>query len=39
MNTVQEIEDKNGIDFGERPFEGGHEILPDTLRELLLNLN
>jgi len=39
MNIVQEIEDKNGIDFGERSFEGGHEILPDTLRELLLNLN
>ncbi|MFN0036555.1 MAG: alpha/beta hydrolase [Saprospiraceae bacterium] len=39
MNTVQEIETKNGIDFGERSFEGGHEILPDTLRELLLNLN
>lgn len=39
MNSVQEIEDKNGIDFGERSFEGGHEILPDTLRELLLNLN
>jgi predicted esterase len=39
MNMVQEIEDKNGIDFGERPFEGGHEILPDTLRELLEKLN
>lgn len=39
MHTVQEIETKNGIDFGERSFEGGHEILPDTLRELLINLN
>lgn len=39
MTTVQEIETKNGIDFGERSFEGGHEILPDTLRDLLLNLN
>ncbi len=39
MNLVQEIEDKNGIDFGEVSFEGGHEILPDTLRELLVNLN
>jgi len=39
MSTVQEIEKKNDIDFGERSFEGGHEILPDTLRELLLNLN
>ena len=39
INTVQEIEDKNGIDFGEQSFEGGHEILPDTLRELLLKLN
>jgi predicted esterase len=39
MLMVQEIEDKNGIDFGERSFEGGHEILPDTLLELLKNLN
>jgi predicted esterase len=39
MNAVQEIETKNGIDFNERSFEGGHEILPDTLRELLQNLN
>lgn len=39
LNTVQEIESKNGIDFSERSFEGGHEILPDTLRQMLLNLN
>ena len=39
MNSVQEIEDKNGIDFGERSFEGGHEILPDTLLEMLKNIN
>ena len=39
MSMVQEIESKNGIDFGERQFEGGHEILPDTLKELLRKLN
>jgi predicted esterase len=38
-SAVQAIEHKNGIDFGEKPFEGGHEILPDTLRELLSSLN
>lgn len=39
IHKVQEIEDKNGIDFGERSFEGGHEILPETLREMMKNLN
>lgn len=39
MTMVQSIEDKNGIDFGGRQFEGGHEILPDTLKELLRKLN
>ncbi len=39
INAVHDLESKNGIDFGERSFEGGHEILPDTLKELLLNLN
>lgn len=37
--TVQDIETKNGIDFGEQSFEGGHEILPDTLQDLLSKLN
>jgi len=39
MNTVQDIEDKNDIDFGERSFEGGHEILPETLKEMMQNFN
>jgi predicted esterase len=39
LSAVQEIEDKSGIDFGEQSFEGGHEILPETLRQMLLNLN
>ena len=39
IESIHEIENKNGIDFDERSFEGGHEILPDTLRDLLQNLN
>lgn len=33
--TVQEIEHKNGIDFQEQSFEGGHEIPDATLQDLL----
>lgn len=39
MTSLQEIEAKNDIDFGEQRFEGGHEILPKTLQEMLRNLN
>ena len=39
LGSVQEIEDKNGIDFEEKGFEGGHEILPETLRSLIQQLN
>ena len=38
LATVQEIEDKNGLDFEEQTFDGGHEIPSETLRQLMLNL-
>jgi predicted esterase len=39
MAVVEEIEQKNEVDFDERSFEGGHEILPDTLLEFIKNMN
>ncbi|MCB0527271.1 MAG: hypothetical protein KDC61_18540 [Saprospiraceae bacterium] len=39
LSTLQQIEDKNGVDFGEQSFEGGHEIPGDVLRRLSQNLN
>lgn len=38
LSVVHEIENKNGVDFDEKPFEGGHEIPSETLRQLMLNL-
>lgn len=35
LAMVQEIEAKNDIDFQEKTFEGGHEMLEHVLRELL----
>jgi predicted esterase len=35
LSGVQDIEARNGIDFEEQPFEGGHEIQIDMLREIL----
>lgn len=39
ISSVEEIEKKNNVDFDERTFEGGHEILPDTLLEFIKNMN
>lgn len=39
MAVVSEIETKNGVDFDERQFSGGHEIPNDVLREFLNKLN
>lgn len=39
LSLLQEIEDKNGVDFGEKSFEGGHEIPSDVLENLSRNLN
>ena len=39
LSTLQEIEDKNGVDFGEKSFDGGHEIPSDVLHKLSQNLN
>jgi len=35
MVAVQEMERKNGIDFGEHVFDGAHEIPAATLQDLL----
>ncbi|MDX2134882.1 MAG: hypothetical protein SFV52_08855 [Saprospiraceae bacterium] len=35
IHEVQDMEARHGIDFQETPFEGGHEIDPETLRNLL----
>jgi len=39
LSVLQEIEDKNGVDFEEQSFDGGHEIPSEALRQLMLNLN
>lgn len=39
LASVQDIEAKNGIDFGEQRFEGGHEIQPEVLQSLMRKLN
>lgn len=39
MNTVEEIERKNGIDFDEKSFDGGHEIPRETLEALIKQFN
>lgn len=39
MDILQKIEDKNGVDFQDTSFEGGHEIPPDELRAFLKRLN
>lgn len=36
---LQEIEENSGLDFEESPFNGGHEIPHDALRDLLEKLN
>ncbi len=36
---LHEIEAQSGVDFEEKPFEGGHEIPGDALRDLLQKLN
>jgi predicted esterase len=38
LSTVQSIESKNGIDFGEHAYDGGHEIPGDQLRALLAKM-
>lgn len=39
IDQLQEIEESNGIDFGESTFEGGHEIPAGALQDLLEKLN
>lgn len=39
LATVQDIEDKNGVDFEETRFAGGHDIPDKALRDLLKKLN
>jgi predicted esterase len=39
LSTLEAIEQKNQVDFSERSFEGGHEILPDTLLDFIKNMN
>ncbi len=39
LSSVEEIEQKHQVDFDERTFEGGHEILPDTLLTFIKNMN
>jgi hypothetical protein len=33
------MEEKNGIDFGERSFDGGHEIPSGALHDFLQKFN
>lgn len=35
ITQLHEMEEKNGIDFGERAFDGGHEIPSDVLQDFL----
>lgn len=39
IDQVHEIEDRNGVDFEETRFAGGHEIPDEALRNLLKKLN
>lgn len=39
ISALQDIEDKNGVDFEEKPFDGGHEIPADVLRNISQHLN
>jgi predicted esterase len=39
MQTVQEIERSNGIDFDEQSFQGGHEIPANYLQQLQRKLS
>ncbi|MEZ4894852.1 MAG: hypothetical protein R3A50_17685 [Saprospiraceae bacterium] len=39
INMVDEIEQKNNIDFGARTFEGGHEIPQTTLADFIKKMN
>lgn len=39
LSQVEEIERKNRMEFDEKTFEGGHEILPETLLEIIRNMN
>lgn len=39
LAMVQDIEEKNGVDFEETRFAGGHEIPDAALRDLLKKLN
>lgn len=39
LSSVEEIERKNNIDFDEQTFDGGHEILPQKLRDFINSLN
>lgn len=35
MTLLREVEEKNGIDFGEQSFDGGHEIPAQVLHDFL----
>ena len=39
FTLLHELEEKNGIDFGEQSFDGGHEIPSDVLHDFLKKLN
>ncbi|MCC7245947.1 MAG: hypothetical protein IT269_09725, partial [Saprospiraceae bacterium] len=39
MASVEDLEQKNNIDFGDTSFEGGHEIPRDALEKILNQLN
>lgn len=39
LTQLHEMEEKNGIDFGERSFDGGHEIPSDALHDFLQKFN
>ncbi len=39
FTQLQEIEASSGIDFDEKSYEGGHEIPPQALKDLLQKLN
>ncbi len=39
LSLLHEVEEKNGIDFGEQPFDGGHEIPAGVLQDFLLKYN
>jgi predicted esterase len=39
LTQLHEMEEKNGVDFGELPFEGGHEIPSEALHAFLQKFN